>query len=168
MKISYISHIFPKFKKALLVARYIDSGSKVDRYVRNYSLQGKTLSLLFFHGNCHKVADPAGRCSLFLEDQGDLSNHREYEKANPKHCPYIHFLMQNESDRMFPPYNATGRYPIYLCRNSCGHYSTGQGQHRLCISGTLGIPLPRVRLSSSENVCGSCENPHTAMSLYSF
>ncbi len=70
MKISYISCIFPKFKKAILVASWcIDSGLKAGRYVRNYSLQGKTLSLDFPRGNCHKVADPAGRCSLFLEEQ---------------------------------------------------------------------------------------------------
>lgn len=169
MRIVYINQNFHRLKKAILVAPnyWFDSCLKVDRYIRNYSLQGKTLSLSFMYGNCHKAADPDGNCSLFLEDQGDLSDHSEKDKDNPKHCPYIYFLMQTDPDRMFPHYNSK-KYPIYLCKHSCGHYGIGQGQHRLCISGTLGIPLPRVRLGFSNKVCDSCENPRSVARLYSF
>ncbi len=170
MRIIYRSSSFSKLKIAKLQRdSWFDSGLKVDRFVRNYSLKDKTVSLFFIKGNCHKVADPTLGCSLFLDEQENLSDHTEYKKADPKHCPYIYYLMQNESFRMFPNYKSLSKKtPIRLYRCICGHYETGQGQHRLCISGTLGIPLSRILLSVSERVCEACANPHSAFNLYTF
>lgn len=168
MKIIYRSS--KKLKNAKLrYELWFDSGLIVDRLMRDYSLVKKTLSLTFMKGNCYKIADPDQGCSLFLKDQENLSSHSELKKADSKHCPYIYLLMQNETYRMFPKNKALSKKdPIYLCRHSCGHYSTGQGQHRLCISGTLRISLPRVHLGVSEKICEACENPLSANNLYTY
>lgn len=170
MRIIYKSLGLVKFKDAKIqFESWFDSGLKVDRLVRNYSLNGKTLSLTFMRGNCYKIANPVQGCSLFLENQENLSDHLDYEKANSKHCPYIYFLMQEETYRMFPKNKSfSAKDPIYICRYSCGHYGTGQGQHRLCISGTLELTLPRARLGMSEKICDACEYPLSANNLYTF
>jgi len=126
--------------------------SSISRYFINFSLTGKTFSLQLIRRNCHKIADPLNRCSLFIEGQENLSDHVQHEKSNPKHCPYVYHLIQSEPDRMFPHRMSMGvatSFPIRIYKHKCGHYSTGQGIHRLCISGTLARPIPRVVLSYS-------------------
>lgn len=146
----------------------------IGRYAKNFSLVGKTFSLFFIRGNCHKVADPLGRCSLDLDGLEDLVDHSKDDKNNPKHCPYIYHLIQTEPDNMFPKHNSRNKVgnkqsPINLYKFKCGHYSTGQGQHRICISGTLGLSLPRVRLSYLlHKDCDSCSEPRSATRLFSF
>lgn len=153
---------------------YFPSDSPVNRYVQNFSIRGKTIYLFLIRGNCYKVFDTLGRCSLELEGFGDLSKHSKDDKNNPKHCPYIAQLCESEPQYMFPKQNSRNRvgnkqYPINLTKYRCGHYATGQGQHRICISGRLGLPLPRVRLSYSLHCdCDSCEKPQSETMLISF
>lgn len=116
--------------------------------VNDFDLKGKSVSLYFHAGNCHVYKDPSKGCSLFLQGLEELEKHIYYDKSNPKHCPYVNQLMKEEPDRMFP---------INLYKYKCGHYSTGQGQHRFCISGTLGRPIPTVILGFENHLnCGSC------------
>lgn len=172
MKILYKSPQLIKYREAHLVAGWCDT--PVGRHVENFSLIGKSVNLLLIRGNCHKVTDPLGRCSLDLESTEDLSCHSKDDKANPKHCPYILQLMKTEPQYMFPKHNSRNRvgniqYPINLCKYRCGHYATGQGQHRICISGRLGLHLPRVRLSYAlHKDCTSCEVSRAAVGLYTF
>lgn len=64
---------------------------------------------------------------MFLSDLKYLDKHKETDKSNSKHCPYVYQLMLNQPDHMFP---------INLYKYKCGQYSTGRGQHRICILGT--------------------------------
>lgn len=170
MNIIYKGPGFNKLKKPTLQSVWwVDPGMLIGYYTKNFSLQGKTFSLILMESNCHKVADPAGMCSLFLGEQKNLADHPRDEKGDPKHCPYIYYLMLKESVRMFPRYNPKStEYPIRVIKCRCGHYTVAQGQHRICISGTKGIPLPRVIISYSEIICGRCENPKSAHKLYTF
>ncbi|WP_405141166.1 hypothetical protein MHI48_16780 [Paenibacillus sp. FSL H7-0942] len=121
---------------------------KIRVRVKDFDLKGKSVSLYLHPGNCHFYKDPLKGCSLFLQGLVDLDKHKDTDKSNPKHCPYVNQLMKEEPDRMFP---------IYLYKYKCGHYSTGQGQHRFCISGTLGRPIPTVILGFENHFyCGSC------------
>jgi hypothetical protein len=121
---------------------------KVRVRVKDFDLSGKSVSLYFHAGNCHVFKDPSKGCSLFLQGLEELEKHRPTDKSNPKHCPYVNQLMKEEPDRMFP---------INLFKYRCGHYSTGKGQHRFCISGTLGRPIPTVILGFENHLnCGSC------------
>ncbi|GMK39060.1 hypothetical protein PCCS19_21140 [Paenibacillus sp. CCS19] len=116
--------------------------------VNDFDLKGKSVSFYFHVGNCHVFKDPSKGCSLFLQGLEDLDKHKDTDKSNPKHCPYVNQLMMKEPERMFP---------INLYKYKCGHYSTGQGQHRFCISGTLGRNIPIVILGFENHLdCGSC------------
>ncbi|MEK3685011.1 hypothetical protein [Paenibacillus sp. FSL R10-2736] len=116
--------------------------------VKDFDLSGKSVSFYFHAGNCHVYKDSSKGCSLFLQGLVDLEKHKDTDKSNPKHCPYVNQLMQEEPDCMFP---------INLYKYKCGHYSTGQGQHRFCISGTLSRPIPVVILGFIYHMnCGSC------------
>ncbi|MFB6475916.1 hypothetical protein [Paenibacillus glucanolyticus] len=116
--------------------------------IKDFDLKGKSVSFYFHIGNCHVYKDPSQGCSLFLQGLDDLEQHNRNDKFNAKHCLYVNQLMQEEPKRMFP---------INLYKYKCGHYSTGQGQHRFCISGTLSRPIPTVILGFHNHLdCGSC------------
>ena len=177
MKITYKSTRLKQFINPVLItdywSYYFNLANPVSRYLYNYSLLGKTFSLHFFRGNCHRFIDSDQRCSLFIAKQHDLANHSETDKSNPKHCQYILQLMQSNPNLMFPGISDTKasprKYPISISKYKCGHYSTGQGQHRICISGRLRFVLPRVVLSFINNkICDSCEDSRYVRELYTF
>lgn len=120
-------------------------------HVKHFDLQGKKVSLYLHAGNCHAIKDPSKRCSLFLQGLNDLWDHIEEDKSNPRHCPYINQLMLEQPERMFP---------LYFYKYKCGHYGTGKGQHRICISGTLGKAIPKILLGFERHInCGACNEP---------
>ncbi|NWL87464.1 hypothetical protein DMN77_07585 [Paenibacillus sp. 79R4] len=120
-------------------------------HVKDFNLHGKCVSFSLHAGNCHAIKDPSKQCSLFLQGLYDLRDHKEEDKSNPRHCPYINQLMLEQPERMFP---------IYFYKNKCRHYGTGQGQHRICISGVLGKALPKILLGFERHInCGACNEP---------
>jgi hypothetical protein len=125
--------------------------NKIRVRVIDFDLKGKSVSFYFHVGNCHVYKAPSKGCSLFLQGLDDLEKHRPTDKSNAKHCPYVNQLMKDEPERMFP---------INLYKYKCGHYSTGQGQHRFCISGSLCRPIPTVILGFHNHLnCESCSMP---------
>lgn len=130
---------------------YVDPTRGVSHYIKNFKLTGKSFSLQLIRGNCYEVLEPDKGCSLYLDELTDLHNHHKDDKNNPKHCSYINQLMQDQPAKMFP---------ITIAKFRCGHYSTGQGQHRICISGMLHKSMPKVKLHHVNQIdCTYCSIP---------
>lgn len=47
------------------------------------------------------------------------------------------------------------KVPIYICYNSCNHYSIDDGQHRICIASKKRLRL-KAYLSESNSICSVC------------
>ena len=121
------------------------------RLIKDFNLVGKTFCFNFHRYNCHMVA--TGSCSLFDSEWTSCDpGHKETEKAHPNHCPYVSWLMKNHPKHMLP---------IYVYKYKCGHYQTGQGQHRLCISGNQRNRIPVTLDTIKDKLCGFCENPES-------
>lgn len=118
--------------------------------IKEFNLAGKTFCFYFHKYNCHK--EQSGVCSLTLENIQVDNCYPQFEKSNPKHCPYVYKLIKDQPSRMFP---------IYLYKYACGHYQTGQGQHRICISGNVKNEIHVLFEHIDDVVCGYCENPES-------
>ena len=114
------------------------------------SIAGKSVCFYFHRKNCFKEA--SGTCSLFAEEEFKKQFTNLEEKAPPERCPTILELMQISKTKLFP---------VYLSKYRCGHYQNGQGQHRICIAGHLGLEIKVIIDSVKDKDCGYCTNPES-------
>ena len=116
--------------------------------VKAKPIKGKSVCFYFHCKNCFKEA--SGQCSLIAEEEFKIQFANLEEKADPKHCPKILGLMQMPKTKLFP---------VYLYKYKCGHYQTGQGQHRICIAGHLGLEIKVIINVIKDKTCDYCTNP---------
>lgn len=113
-------------------------------------IKGKSVCFYFNRTNCFYEA--SGKCSLFATEDFKIKFTNLKEKADPKRCPKILELMQEPNSKLFP---------VYLYKFRCGHYQTGQGQHRICIAGQKSLEIKVVIGKIKDKDCGYCTNPES-------
>lgn len=115
-------------------------------YTDNFSPKGK--KYYFNNANedfCYKTRN--GVCSLDLpEEEVRLIPSEEYPgEDDVNYCRNIYKSIIEKGQK----------YPVFLCRNKCGHYTFDDGQHRMCIAGKKGLRL-RAEISENDSNCYVC------------
>lgn len=125
--------------------------SKVDGFTTN----GKMFCMNLCAGTCHKRS--AGICSLSMERQARVpfenivENKGCISRNEPEYCQSIATSLKDHFD--------DNGFPINLEQCFYGHYAVVNGQHRLCISSKIKIPIT-VYISGSEEPCPYCRTIH--------
>lgn len=120
--------------------------------IKSFDLTGKTVFFNFHRHTCHEVA--FGKCAFMIEKIPQDLSHKETDKSNLRHCLLVKELMERELKG-----TQKKLLPVSLWLHKCGHYGTGQGQHRICISGTQKIKIPVKLGIDRESICSYCKDP---------
>lgn len=112
----------------------------------NFRSKGKTF---LFNLNEHCCYGKKDRCYVELGKLDVTRNPRQYETGDKMFCVTLAecFLRRGYED---------WSSCVYISKYSCGHYSVTDGQHRLCISSKIDIPIT-VYKKNSNNLCHVCE-----------
>jgi hypothetical protein len=102
-----------------------------------------------------------GKCSLLLSDeeyrtelQKEKSSKKDYGDGSVRKCVEL-------KNSLLKHGNLTD---IRISSNSCGHWSIGEGQHRLCIYKTLGLgEIEVTELSGWNSECRVCYFKKTSL-----
>jgi len=121
------------------------------KLIKDFSLIGKKLVFYFHRYNCYE--EYSGHCLLHNPNQ--LLEIQEkpntFEKGAFDYCPNL--------SKVIISCSKPSLFPVYLYKYKCGHYQTGQGQHRLCIAGNLVLKIPVLLGDNKNQVCGYCNEP---------
>lgn len=119
-----------------------------------FSPAGKHFSFNFNDGSCFEKA--TGVCLFDAENEFIEKNKNLPGKNIASRCFKIYELMKE--GKLWPP---------VLVEHSCGHFSSGDGQHRLCIAGKNQMTIKVDYVNDKNGKCDWCENPDEKTNIYS-
>lgn len=115
------------------------------RLDRNFSSKGKQFVFNLDTYTCYRIS--TGTCSI--DEVGIQIKEDPYASSySVEYCPNLAASLNK-----FGVINQN--YPIRVIKNTCGHYSIEDGQHRLCSAAKLGITL-EVYVLEDESDCDVC------------
>lgn len=116
--------------------------------VKGFKPKGNTFNFRLSIYDCYRRSK--GCCSIKTEE-GKQVNTNEYERFHESDVAYCPALVNSLIE-----YGMTNnRLPVKIIKNSCGHYSVEDGQHRLCSSAARKI-LIDVYVQESSYECYVC------------
>lgn len=102
--------------------------------VKDFHPSGSTFDFRLGIYDCYRRSE--GCCSLEIEEGKQVTTN-EFEKFRDSDVAYCPALVNS-----LIKYGVTNNTsPVRIIKNSCGHYSVEDGQHRLCSSAARKIPI---------------------------
>lgn len=112
---------------------------------KRFRPKGKTFVFNLDEYSCYKLN--TGVCSMDCEKNYDL-NDMYVSENSIQYCPKLANSLKQ--------YGVTNiNYPVRVIKNTCGHYSIEDGQHRLCSASKEDLGID-VYIQESEYTCRVC------------
>lgn len=116
-------------------------------YITDFIPWDKTYCFKFDKYNCFYKR--RGVCSLKnVHIPADYKKSREYDKWQKQFCP-------NLASSILQQGFFQSADDVTVIKNTCGHYSMNEGQHRICICAKLKVPI-KVLYAESDLECIVC------------
>lgn len=116
--------------------------------IRNFNPKGNKFVFNLSKYDCYRLSK--GKCSIQIKDQSKIAISNSINLAE---CSYQYCIVLANSLKEKGVTNKINT--VRIIRNSCGHYSIEDGQHRLCSAANVNIKLD-VYVQEFEGECRVC------------
>ncbi|WP_410495829.1 ParB N-terminal domain-containing protein [Cellulosilyticum sp. ST5] len=114
---------------------------------RGFEARGKKFVFKLTKYDCYRIAKR--KCSV-VGVYDEITENAIRSECDLEYCQALLQSLKREGV-------VNKNYPIRIIKNSCGHYSIEDGQHRLCSAATAGLDVD-VYIQESPYKCYICEN----------
>ncbi|WP_160680730.1 hypothetical protein [Clostridium sp. C8-1-8] len=126
----------------------VEDTSDVYKLIRNFKSKGKTFEFRLSEYNCYRLSN--GKCSMDTTlGKSELSlEYDQYDYCDIHYCPTLcnSVKVLGMQDK---------NHTVRITKNSCGHYTITDGQHRLCSSSHRDMSI-EAYVEENGTICPKC------------